>query len=139
MSPVRMSKVESGVRVVLAFSEAFNRHDVTAMVELVTDDCVLEQAVPAPDGAIHTGKDALAHYWQDFFETSSQASLRVEEILGFGLHCVMRWRCDWVDAAGNAGHLRSLDLFEIRGGLICKIYAYVKGQGDDHRDAPSTA
>ena len=59
MSPVRMSKVESGVRVVLAFSEAFNRHDVTAMVELVTDDCVLEQAAPAPDGANHTGKDAL--------------------------------------------------------------------------------
>lgn len=34
-----MSKVESVVRVVLAFNKAFNRHDVAGMVQYLSDDC----------------------------------------------------------------------------------------------------
>jgi hypothetical protein len=40
MSPIRMARLESGVRVVLAFNEAFNRHDVAGMMRLMSDDCV---------------------------------------------------------------------------------------------------
>jgi hypothetical protein len=43
MSPIRMSKIESGMRVVLEFNEAFNRHDVTGMMQLLSDDCVFEE------------------------------------------------------------------------------------------------
>jgi hypothetical protein len=37
MSPIRMSKLEAAMRVVLAFNEAFNRHDVPGMMQLMSD------------------------------------------------------------------------------------------------------
>ena len=48
MSPIRMQRVESGVRVVIAFNEAFNRHDLPAMLQLLSDDCVFEETQPRP-------------------------------------------------------------------------------------------
>jgi len=38
-----------------------------------------------------------------------------------------RWRCDWVDAAGEKQHVRGVDLFQVSGGLICEMLSYVKG------------
>lgn len=40
MSPARMSRIESATRTILAFNEAFNRHDVAGMMQLMSDDCV---------------------------------------------------------------------------------------------------
>ena len=70
MSPYRMSKIERAPRLVLEFNQARNRHDVAAMVKLISDDCVLEPADPAPDGTVYTGKQAIAQYWHDFFRQS---------------------------------------------------------------------
>ena len=33
-----------------AFNDALNRHDVDAVMALMTDDCVFENTWPAPDG-----------------------------------------------------------------------------------------
>jgi hypothetical protein len=38
MSPIRMSRLESAMRLVLAFNEAFNRHDVAGMLQLMSDE-----------------------------------------------------------------------------------------------------
>ena len=48
MSPIRMSRIESAIRIVLDFYEAFNRHDVAGMSKLLSDDCVIESASPLP-------------------------------------------------------------------------------------------
>ena len=53
MSPIRMSRVESAIRVVLAFNESFNRHDVAGMLKLMSDDCIFESTAPGPDGAVY--------------------------------------------------------------------------------------
>ncbi len=42
-----------------AFSAAFGRGDVDAIMALMTDDCVFEATGPAPDGARHEGADAV--------------------------------------------------------------------------------
>jgi ketosteroid isomerase-like protein len=47
------------MRVVLAFNEAFNRHDVAGMMQLMSDDCVFEYTAPAPDGTVYAGKEAI--------------------------------------------------------------------------------
>jgi len=122
-----MSKIESGVRMVLEFNEAFNRHDVAWMMRLMSDDCVFENTEPSPDGSLCAGKEAVARFWQDFFLASPQAHIEVEEIFGLGLRCVMRWRYDWVDTAGKKGHVRGVDLFKMKDGLICEKLSYVKG------------
>lgn len=124
MSPVRMSKLESGMRVVMEFNEAFNRHDAAGMARLMTDDCIFENTYPAPDGTVYKGKEVVTNFWQDFFRQSPQAHIEIEEIFSFGLahRCVMRWKYDW----GN-GHVRGVDIFKERDGLICEKLSYVKG------------
>ena len=67
MSPVRMSKLEAGVRTVIAFNDAFNRHDVAGMMQFMSDDCVFENTDPAPDGTVYKGKEVVTRFWQDFF------------------------------------------------------------------------
>ena len=127
MAPARMSKVESAARLVLEFNEAFNRHDVDGMMKLMSEDCVFENTDPAPDGTRYSGKEAVTRFWEEFFRASPQAHIEIEEIFGLGYHCVMRWRYEWVDTSGNKGHVRGVDIFQTRDGLIVEKLSYVKG------------
>lgn len=127
MSPAPMSRLETAIRIVLEFNEAFNRHDVAGMMRLMSDDCVFENTNPAPDGTIYSGKDAVTQFWQDFFRESPQAHIEIEEIFSLGLRCVMRWKYTWVDAAGKKGHVRGVDVFKLKDGLISEKLSYVKG------------
>jgi len=122
MSPIRMSKLETAIRIVLEFNEAFNRHDVAGMMQLMSEDCVFENTSPAPDGTVYLGKEAVTQFWQDFFRESPQAHIEIEEIFSLGLRCIMRWKYDW----GN-GHVRGVDVFKIKDGLISEKLSYVKG------------
>lgn len=127
MSPARMTRLETAIRIVLEFNEAFNRHDVAGMMRLMSDDCVFENTNPAPDGTVYSGKDAVTQFWQDFFRESPQAHIEIEEIFSLGLRCVMRWKYTWVDAAGKKGRVRGVDIFKIKDGLISEKLSYVKG------------
>ena len=127
MSPIRMSRLETAVRIVLEFNDAFNHHDVAGMMRLMSDDCVFENTDPAPDGAVYSGREVITQFWQDFFRESPQAHIEVEEIFGMGLRCVVRWRYDWVDAEGKTGHVRGVDVFKLKDGLISEKLSYVKG------------
>ena len=127
MSPIRMSKIEASLRIVLEFNEAFNRHDVAGMMKLMSDDCIFENTSPAPDGTVYSGKEAVTQFWQDFFRESPQAHIEIEEIFGMGMRCIMRWKYDWIDAAGQKGHVRGVDIFLVKDGLIAEKLSYVKG------------
>jgi steroid delta-isomerase-like uncharacterized protein len=122
-----MSRFESGIRLVLEFNEAFNRHDVAGMMQRMSDDCIFENTDPAPDGAVYSGKEAVTRFWQDFFRESPDAHIEIEEIFSAGFRCIMRWRYEWVDAAGKKGHVRGVDIFKLKDGLICEKLSYVKG------------
>ncbi len=122
MSPARMSKFEAGIRMVLQFNEAFNRHDVAGMMQLMTDDCIFENTEPAPGGTVYTGKEAVTGFWQEFFRQSPEAHIEIEEIFSAGLRCVMRWRYEWKD-----GHVRGVDIYRMKDGLIGEKLSYVKG------------
>jgi len=119
MSPARMDRVETGIRAALALAEAYSRHDQAALAALVTEDCVWQDHAPAPEGTTHRGRDAIVAAWGRSFEDSPGAVLRVEEVFGLGLRCVLRWT--------NEAGLRGLDVVQVRGGQICEILTYVKG------------
>lgn len=127
MSPVRMSKFESSMRVVLAFNEAFNRHDVDGMMVLMSEDCIFENTSPAPDGTVYEGRAAVRAYWDDLFRESPEAHIKIEEIFSLGERCVMLWRRSWVDPQGEARHVRGVDVFHVRNELIGEKLSYVKG------------
>jgi len=127
MSPTRLSRLESAIRVVLEFNEAFNRHDVAGMMQLTSDDFVFENTYPAPDGAAYSGKEEVTRFWQEFFRQSPHAHIEIEEIIGFGTRCIVRWRYEWVDVAGKKGYVRGVDIFRVKNGFICEKLSYVKG------------
>jgi len=56
---MKMSRIESAMRVTLAFYEAFNRHDVAGMMQLMSEDCIFENSEPAPDGVVYSGNDSI--------------------------------------------------------------------------------
>ncbi|MCC6298626.1 MAG: nuclear transport factor 2 family protein [Anaerolineales bacterium] len=122
MSPIRMTQIESSVRTVMEFNDAFNLHDVAAMMRLTTDDTVFENTSPSPDGTLFSGKPAVTKFWEDFFRDAPNAHIEIEEIFGMGNRCVMRWTYTWGD-----GHVRGVDVFKLKDGLIAEKLSYVKG------------
>ncbi len=127
MSPIRMARIESAIRIVLEFNEAFNRQDITGMLQLLSEDCVFENTAPAPDGTLYKGKAAIHVYWEDFFRESPKAHLEIEEVFGLGRRCIMRWKYNSVDQAGKQTYVRGVDLFHVKEGLISEKLSYVKG------------
>ena len=97
------------------------------MMALMADDCLFENTAPAPDGTIFQGKEAIRRFWEEFFRRSPQAHFKIEEIFGLGYRCVMRWRYEWVNAAGEPGHVRGADIFRVDCDLIREKLSYVKG------------
>lgn len=127
MSPIRMSKIEAGVRMVLDFHKAFNRHDVAGMMKYLSDDCVYETTSPPPDGTVYAGKERITRYWQDFFQESPKAHIEIEEVFNAGFRCISRWRYEWLNEAGVKLHVRGVDIFRIRDGAIREHLSYSKG------------
>jgi|GEM_PF-877188 len=124
---MKMSRVESALRVVMEFSEAFNRSDMDAMMRLMSDDCVLESSGPAPDGAVYSGKAAVSGYWEECMRGMPGAALAIEQIYGTGLRCVILCKLEWTDAAGRRRHIRASGVFRVENGLIREQMSYLKG------------
>jgi ketosteroid isomerase-like protein len=108
------------------FNEAFNRHDVDAIMALMTPDCVFDSTRPAPDGERLVGQDRIRAFWEAFFNRSPSARFDEEEIFAAGDRCVVRWRYGWI-RDGEPGHVRGVDVFRVRDGKVAEKLSYVKG------------
>ena len=108
------------------FNEAFNRHDVDAVMALMTDDCLFDATRPPPDGERFEGQAAVRGFWEAFFARSPQARFETEELFAAGDRCVVRWLYRWV-REGKAGHVRGVDVFRVRDGRVAEKLSYVKG------------
>jgi ketosteroid isomerase-like protein len=117
----------STIEVINKFNEAFNRHDVQAVMNLMTEDCVFENTYPSPDGERFEGQDAVRRYWEEFFGSSPDSVFQSEEMITLGDRCVVRWRYDWTNTEGESGHIRGVDVLRVRDGKVAEKFAYVKG------------
>jgi ketosteroid isomerase-like protein len=106
---------------VAAFQKAFDAHDVDGVMAAMTPDCVFEDTSP-PDGVRHEGADAVRAAWADLFTASPDGVFTTEEVIEAGDRVIVRWRYSWGD-----GHVRGVDLFTVRDGLVAEKRAYVKG------------
>src|SRR5205085_12251456 len=120
-------QTESTVEVIKRFNEAFNRHDVQAVMDLMTDDCIFEDTYPPPDGERFEGHVAVRHFWEEFFHASPSAVFQSEEMFTHGDRCIVRWRFDWTATDESRGHVRGVDVFRVRDGKVVEKLAYVKG------------
>lgn len=112
-----------------AFAEAYNRHDLDALLGMVTEDCVFEMAAGAePWGARHAGKAALRqalpwawHHWPDARWDDAVHVVAGER--GFS-----EWTFRGTDAEGRRTEVRGVDLFLLRDGLIARKDSYRKAR-----------
>ncbi len=118
---------EAAVQLVIRFNDALNAGDVDGMMRLMSEDCVFENTVPAPDGTRYAGQEAVRAFWQLFFSGSRSPHIEIEEIFAVGERCVMRWVYSWLDSSGIRRHVRGVDVYCIRSGLIAEKLSYVKG------------
>jgi ketosteroid isomerase-like protein len=108
------------------FNEAFNRHDVDAIMAVMTDDCVFDNTRPSPDGQRFEGQTAVRRCWEELFQRSPEAWFEWEEVVALGDRCVVRWTYHWVKE-GRDGHVRGVDIMRIRDGRVAEKLSYVKG------------
>jgi ketosteroid isomerase-like protein len=108
------------------FNEAFNRHDVDAVMAAMTEDCVFENTAP-PDGGRFEGASAVRGAWEEFFASSPTARFDAEDVIVTGDRCVVQWRYTWTEANGDAGSIRGVDVLRVRDGRVAEKFAYVKG------------
>ena len=115
------------IQAVEHFNEVFNRHDIDAIMDAMTDDCVFENTSPFPDGTRYVGQIAVRAFWVDFFAGSPHARFSTEDMFAAEDRCVVRWRYDWGVPSGETGHIRGVDVFRVRDGKVAEKLAYVKG------------
>jgi len=117
---------DSVVQVVQRFNDAFNRHDVDAVMALMSHDCAFENTRPQPDGERFEGQHLVRAFWEQFFARSPHAHFDTEEIFAAGDRCVVRWVYSWTKE-GKRGHVRGVDIFRVRAGQVAEKLSYVKG------------
>jgi len=105
---------------------ALNRHDIDALTAAITPDCVLEAPGPPPDGARHTGRDGVRAYWEELFGREPGVAFEVEESLGAGDACAVRYTHRRDAADKDSGHVRAAGLFRVRSGRVAEMRFYVK-------------
>jgi ketosteroid isomerase-like protein len=111
---------------VVAFTEAFARRDVDAVMATTAEDCVFESTSP-PDGERHDGAAAVRSAWSAFFGATPSAAFETEESFAVGDRAVVRWVFRWSGTDAGPGHVRGVDLFRVRDGKIAEKLSYVKG------------
>jgi ketosteroid isomerase-like protein len=106
------------------FNAAFLKHDPSLLEDLIAEDCVIENTVPAPDGARIEGRAACLDWWQQI-ATAPGTGFDVEAVEVFGDRAILRWRFHWGEATADA--VRGVNLMRCRNGLIVEAQGYVKG------------
>jgi ketosteroid isomerase-like protein len=104
------------------FHEAFDRRDAAALVDLVAEDCVIENTNPAPNGSRHVGKAACLMVWQSLIRPG--AWFTREEVSASGDRAIVKWRCHW--GHGESQSIRGVNLMRVRGGQVVEAMGYVK-------------
>ena len=60
-----------------AFADAWNRHDIDALMHFMTDDCVFESSAgPDVRGTRYTGRQTVRAGYADVFQTFPDAQWR---------------------------------------------------------------
>lgn len=127
MSVMIDSQTSRTLAVIERFNDAFNRHDVDAVMALMTDDVLFENTSPAPAGERFLGQAAVRGFWERLFSSTPDAFFTAEEVVAAGDRCTVRWRYDFTSADGVKGYIRGIDLFRVHDGKVAEKLSYVKG------------
>jgi ketosteroid isomerase-like protein len=116
----------STVEAVTRFNDACEKHDVEALMDTMTDDCIFEDTAPFPDGTRYEGRESVRKYWARFFLNWHDAVFTTEEIVAFADRCLVRWVYKKTKN-GIPWHIRGVDVIRVEHGKVAEKLSYVKG------------
>ncbi|OZI25865.1 DUF4440 domain-containing protein [Bordetella genomosp. 9] len=118
-----------------AFSAAWNRHDLPALMSFMHEACVFETAAgPLACGARHAGLDAVARAFASAWETVPDAQWENGRHWVSGDRGVSEWTFTGTAADGSRIEVDGVDVFTFRDGKILVKHVFRK-----NRTAPAAA
>jgi steroid delta-isomerase-like uncharacterized protein len=110
-----------------ALLAAFNAHDVDAILEFFTDDCVLDMPRgPAPGGRRFVGKEEVRKGFQARFDGIPDIVYEDARHFADGDRGASEWTIRGTQATGEPIEVRGCDLFEFSDGKISRKDSYWK-------------
>jgi steroid delta-isomerase-like uncharacterized protein len=107
--------------------DAFNAHDVDAIMSFFTDDCVFDAPRgPAPGGRRLIGKEQVRRGFQARFDGIPDIEYGDERHWTAGDRGVSEWTIRGTQATGEPIEVRGCDLFEFTDGKISRKDSFWK-------------
>lgn len=115
------------IKMLAAFGDAWNRHDVDALMSFMTDDCVFETAAgPLACGTRHEGRDAVRAAFAQVWAVFPDARWSGSHHWVCGDRGVSEWIFSGTRADGVRVEACGCDLFVFRDGRIAVKSAFRK-------------
>ena len=112
-----------------AFADAWNRHDVDAIMSFMTDDCVFEgSAGPDVCGTRYAGREAVRAGFAQVWAAFPDAQWRNARHLVCGDRAVSEWTFTGTHADGTRVEVHGCDVFTCRDGKIALKNSYRKNR-----------
>jgi steroid delta-isomerase-like uncharacterized protein len=120
---------EITTEVLQAFADAWNRHDVDALMSFMTEDCAFE-ASAGPDvcGTRYTGREAVRAGFAEVWRTFPDAHWGNARHFIQGDQGVSEWTFTGTRADGTRVEVHGCDLFIFRDGKIALKNSYRKNR-----------
>lgn len=110
-----------------ALLDAFNAHDVDAIMSFFSDDCVFDMPRgPAPGGRRLTGKEEVRAGIRSRFDGIPDIRYEDDRHWTCGDRGVSEWTIRGTRATGEPIEVRGCDLFEFAGGRISRKDSFWK-------------
>jgi steroid delta-isomerase-like uncharacterized protein len=111
------------------FADAWNRHDLDALMAMMTDDCVFEaSAGPDVNGQRSEGRQAVRAAFAAVFETFQDAHWANPRHVVAGNRAVSEWTFTGTNRDGTRVEVNGCDLFTLRDGKIAVKNSYRKNR-----------
>ena len=116
-------------KLVVGFANAFNAHDVNAILSFMADDCIfLASAGPDAYGEKFEGKQAVKKAFEDVFKTYPDAHWGNVTYFIAGNRTVTEWLFTGTRADGSRVEVSGCDLCTFRDGKIVLKNSYRKNR-----------
>lgn len=112
-----------------SFAEAFNAHDIPAIMGHMTEDCVFEaSAGPDREGQRYTGQDEVTKAFEEVFATFPDAQWNNAKHFVSGNRGFSEWIFTGTKADGTRVEVTGCDLFTFKDGKIAIKNSYRKNR-----------
>ena len=122
-----MNRIESAIRVGLAYLEAYNSHDLQRLSGFLYEDILFETHEPAPSGVSLKGKSQVLRYLEKELLKYPYGAFAVEEVFGAGSKGCIRWNyvCNSIHPESKVQ--RGVCIFKEKDSLLYELFSYTKG------------